>query len=637
MEEMQDYYEVLEVPCDAADEEIKRAWHRKQREYQNDESKITQLNQAYEVLCDPEKRKQYDLNMRFGKQIESIKEKVRNSENLEQRNQHLKEAEKLYQDILEMDPENIDALWNLVEIEGMLENQERVTGYLLKLEKYVEGKEKLEVCHRLGELYAKQKETDKAIECFQTIYKADVTYEEDIIALARLYYEEKENLKAAMLILNDSINRSTDTKYKIIYLCETLRAIRMMKNASYQKVEESLYKKLAAFRTEDEQQNLVNAAALLSCLADILEREDFECFHRIETIIQEYGTANEKLNTALEALQQMAVLMEAGRVHKAIPLFLKESWTIEDKEQFGRLVVNEAEAIKESLEAVKNEAPAYWEMEKQFLDLEKIINENLKASIEFQALLKDRSISSYMKEMMECLLLDGFVALFAVNFFEGKSTEEPATHTGDENSSKEQENRNNIPKLHKKKAEELVKMGKYQEAEAEYDKAIESSGKKLPYYLSKFCFYLFEYQQYGKAIKFLLVVIGKKASFLYWLLLYLICIEHEYDSSFFGFLSTAALVCGNADWIIRVARIIHRKINIEWKKYVIRFVILLVGFFVSAKLVSGLSFLGVFLGGIATIAGHCGYICVAVFGVATAINLIRDIRKFLSMKNNKTT
>ena len=548
---------------------------------------------------------------------------------------------------------------------------------MLKLEKYVEGKEKLEVCHRLGELYAKQKETDKAIECFQTIYKADVTYEEDIIALARLYYEEKENLKAAMLILNDSINRSTDTKYKIIYLCETLRAIRMMKNASYQKVEESLYKKLAAFRTEDEQQNLVNAAALLSCLADILEREDFECFHRIETIIQEYGTANEKLNTALEALQQMAVLMEAGRVHKAIPLFLKESWTIEDKEQFGRLVVNEAEAIKESLEAVKNEAPAYWEMEKQFLDLEKIINENLKASIEFQALLKDRSISSYMKEMMECLLLDGFVAfdkmkdrfieardlffekeergkfqhtlqkmeeyypccykIFADIFFEGKSTEEPATHTGDENSSKEQENRNNIPKLHKKKAEELVKMGKYQEAEAEYDKAIESSGKKLPYYLSKFCFYLFEYQQYGKAIKFLLVVIGKKASFLYWLLLYLICIEHEYDSSFFGFLSTAALVCGNADWIIRVARIIHRKINIEWKKYVIRFVILLVGFFVSAKLVSGLSFLGVFLGGIATIAGHCGYICVAVFGVATAINLIRDIRKFLSMKNNKTT
>src|SRR4030095_5536807 len=66
--DFKDYYATLGVPKTASDKEVKQAYRKLARKHHPDvnrgdksaESKFKEINEAYEVIGDPEKRKKYD-------------------------------------------------------------------------------------------------------------------------------------------------------------------------------------------------------------------------------------------------------------------------------------------------------------------------------------------------------------------------------------------------------------------------------------------------------------------------------------------------------------------------------------------------------------------------------------------------
>ncbi|WP_295668444.1 J domain-containing protein [uncultured Mucilaginibacter sp.] len=83
-----DYYQVLGIPKNAADKDIKNAYRKMARKYHPDlnpndaeaNKKFQQLNEANEVLSDPEKRKKYDKygeNWQHGEEHEQYEQQQR--------------------------------------------------------------------------------------------------------------------------------------------------------------------------------------------------------------------------------------------------------------------------------------------------------------------------------------------------------------------------------------------------------------------------------------------------------------------------------------------------------------------------------------------------------------------------------
>jgi len=76
-----DYYEVLDIATNASAEEIRRAYHRmafqchpdRHQETEEAHKKMQEINEAYDILSDPIKRREYDLPRGYGRRLTKFK------------------------------------------------------------------------------------------------------------------------------------------------------------------------------------------------------------------------------------------------------------------------------------------------------------------------------------------------------------------------------------------------------------------------------------------------------------------------------------------------------------------------------------------------------------------------------------
>jgi curved DNA-binding protein CbpA len=82
MQSERDYYEVLGIVPDASAGEIKEAYHRRAFQYHPDRNrkseeankKMQEINEAYAILSDPIKRREYDLPRGYGRRVPKFKQ-----------------------------------------------------------------------------------------------------------------------------------------------------------------------------------------------------------------------------------------------------------------------------------------------------------------------------------------------------------------------------------------------------------------------------------------------------------------------------------------------------------------------------------------------------------------------------------
>lgn len=184
-----------------------------------------------------------------------------------------------------------------------------------------------------------------------------------------------------------------------------------MKTENNAQVKE-LYKKMESLISESYSKNdraSANELAnkLLIYMNDFLVTQNISVIHHLEKLYMLCLPCAQERNHIFEILQQTVKAMEAGKIHKAVSLFLGGKFTSDIRKKIAYYISDDAAGIKASIEYIKGNIPAYWESieEEQRTAFEKDIEDNLTFSKELYDMRNDTSISMDLKEAFECFII----------------------------------------------------------------------------------------------------------------------------------------------------------------------------------------------------------------------------------------
>ena len=356
---------VLNVSPTASETEIKRSFVALMRQYEGNKEKQEELNEAANVLLHPNSRKAYDIKVRYGNRIEELKGKLSSDLSDEERERCIQEIYNISLKIIAEDPDNTDALHDLCEVCILRKDSEKLLGYLSRYlsatEKDPDEINKLSTLGYIADKYYKLDKTDEAVNVLKKLCEYDKKGKcfKDILALARIYYEEKKELKQALVLLNDSAKKSDSSVNQAVYYCECYRALSCFTNADNAKLKNVIVAKILSYKnTDEDNKRRIENYLSYTLLFDLQHKAlDETCLSIMSLCLQFDSDSFRKLT---DEANSFIKFKNGGKYHEAIRLYISEEETLEIRLQFNDFIFSDYTAIYSSLEQIEKVFPSIW-------------------------------------------------------------------------------------------------------------------------------------------------------------------------------------------------------------------------------------------------------------------------------------
>ena len=405
----ENFYEILGLNSSGAatQDEIKRAYVKKRKEYQGNEEKTSLLNEAYSVLADEEKRRDYDYDI----EKSVVMEELNNVKNFEERKEALCKLKKVCEKHLGHDDErDLSEYQTLIEIERSI-GKDDVIPYLDKMWQILDGKmevpEHYEWYEYVGNNYYLYDDVDGAIKAYFQIYKTAPPKDEITEKLISLLCNEKKKPKTAIKILKDCIDRSDIQNHKCFYLCKAYEVVVNLQDKTFDKVKQVLKSKISVVVSADQLDELTLRALcdLLIWMACALENKSIAAYHDLEQIYLSKGTDNPDLKNLYSMIKQFEVVIANNKRHECIELMQEDSLTDKMRQKIEDDLINDADSVMDSLNYIKENAPLFVEQEKEAYNfIDSVVTQQYKALKEYSQFIKDSHFGGAIKTILRMYL-----------------------------------------------------------------------------------------------------------------------------------------------------------------------------------------------------------------------------------------